>query len=383
LRSILFVESLSLARRIGVGFISELNYLPQLPQDLSIGIGCIGAGFIMADCQLVAYRKHGLNPVAIASRRLEQAQQVADRHAIPKVYANYQDMLSDPQVEVVDIAVPPDCQLDVIREVVRHSNIRGILAQKPLAPSYQQAKLIVDLCRDAGITLAVNQNMRHDHSVCACKSALDRGLFGEPVLATIDMRAIPHWMPWQARQGWMTCRIMSIHHLDTMRYWFGDPTRVFASFRPDPRTGFPHVDGIGLYILEYQSGLRCLICDDVWAGPAREGAASDLGIHWRVEGTAGMARGEIGWPSYPQRQPSTIDYTTVESNQWHRPRWDEVWFPDAFIGPMADLLIALEKGGQPRTSGEENLGTMALVDACYRSASEHRAIEIFGEASNS
>jgi predicted dehydrogenase len=49
---------------------------------------------------------------------------------------------------------------------------------------------------------------------------------------------------------------------------------------------------------------------------------------------------------------------------------------------MADLLIALEKGGQPRTSGEENLGTMALVDACYRSASEHRAIEIIDEASN-
>jgi predicted dehydrogenase len=195
-------------------------------------------------------------------------------------------------------------------------------------------------------------------------------------LATIDMRAIPHWMPWQERQGWLTCRIMSIHHLDTMRFWFGQPQRVFASFTTDPRTRFPHEDGIGLYILEYASGLRCQICDDVWAGPAREGAAADIGIQWRVEGTRGMARGTIGWPGYPQRTPSTLDYTLVGDPRWHRPRWPEVWFPDAFLGPMAELLVALERGATPTLNGRDNLNTMRLVDACYRSAREHRAIEL-------
>ena len=354
----------------------QLDYLPQMPRDLDIGIGCIGAGFIMADCHLVAYRAAGIRPLAIASRRIEQANEVAERHAIGRVYETYQEMLDNPQVEVVDIAVPPDCQLDVVREVVSHGQIRGILAQKPLGVNYAEAKQVVDLCRQANITLCVNQNMRYDQSVRACKSLLDGGRLGEEVLATIDMRAVPHWMPWQQRQGWVTCRIMSIHHLDTMRFWFGDPARVYASFRPDPRTTFPHVDGIGLYILEYDSGLRCMICDDVWTGPAREGAAADIGIGWRVEGTRGMARGTIGWPKYPQRTPSTIDYTTVESDTWHRPRWDEVWFPDAFLGPMAELLVALETGTQPAMSGEDNLGTMALVDACYVSAAEHRAIEL-------
>ena len=43
---------------------------------------------------------------------------------------------------------------------------------------------------------------------------------------------------------------------------------------------------------------------------------------------------------------------------------------------MADLLIALEESRQPTLSGEDNLLTMALVDACYRSAKEHRAVEI-------
>ena len=330
----------------------------------------------MADCHLVAYKQARFNPVAIASKRVVNAKAVADRHGIASVYRHYQDLLNDPKVEVVDVAVPPDLQLGVIREIVKHKQIRGILAQKPLGVNLAEARKIVSLCEKAKITLGVNQNMRYDQSVRACRSALDRGYLGKPVLATIDMRAIPHWMPWQKRQGWVTCRIMSIHHLDTMRYWFGNPNRVFASFRRDPRTKFKHTDGIGLYILEYDNGMRCMICDDVWAGPAREGAASDIGINWRVEGTTGMAKGTIGWPEYPKPTPSTIDFTTTQTGKWHRPRWKKVWFPDAFVGPMAELLCAIETDNAPDISGHDNLKTMELVDACYQSAESHRAIEL-------
>jgi predicted dehydrogenase len=356
--------------------IKPTDYLPKLPADRSTPIGCIGSGFIMADCHLVAYRAAGLNPLAIASRNPQHAGEVAERHAIPNVFETYDELLGDPRLEVVDIAVPPDVLLEVIEQAVRQDHIRGILAQKPLGVNLQQAQRIVSLCREAGKKLCVNQNMRYDQSVRASKSLIDQGVLGDPVLATIDMRAIPHWMPWQERQGWMTCRIMSIHHLDTMRYWFGDPTRVYASFRTDPRTEFEHTDGIGLYILEYDSGLRCLICDDVWTGPAREGAAEDLGIRYRIEGTEGLAKGEIGWPKYPARVPSTLDYTTTDAPVWHCPRWDQVWFPDAFLGPMAELLVALESDAEPAMNGEDNLGTMALVDACYESAEKHVAIEL-------
>ncbi|MBA3315879.1 MAG: Gfo/Idh/MocA family oxidoreductase [Planctomycetota bacterium] len=358
-----------------------LDYLPRLPSDAGqkVGIGCIGAGFIMADCHLVAYRQAGFNPVAISSRDPERAKAVAKRHDIAKTYASYSELLDDPQVEVVDIAVPPDIQREVVREVVKHKQIRGVLAQKPLGVNYAQAKEIVALCRDAGITLAVNQNMRFDQSIRGCKSLLERDVLGEPVLATIDMRAIPHWMPWQQRQGWVTLRIMSIHHLDTFRYLFGDPERIYASVRPDPRTTFPHEDGICLYILEYANGFRAASWDDVWAGPAKEGAAADIGIRWRVEGTIGMAHGTIGWPSYPERTPSTLDYTTShgpDAGRWISPRWDEVWFPDAFVGPMAELLLALEEHREPSIGGEDNLKTMALVDAAYLSAAEHRAVTL-------
>ncbi|MDA0589543.1 MAG: Gfo/Idh/MocA family oxidoreductase [Planctomycetota bacterium] len=364
----------------------DLEYRPRMPQRKDVSIGCIGSGFIMADCHLVAYRQAGFNPVAIASRNFDNAKAVADRHGLAKTYGDYRDLLDDAEIEVVDIAVPPDIQLEVVREAVqRNGHLRGILAQKPLGMNYAEAVEIVRLCEDAGITLAVNQNMRYDQSIRACRSLLDRGDLGEPVFASIDMRAIPHWMPWQERLGWVTLRIMSIHHLDSFRFLFGDPQRVFASIRSDPRTAtkFPHEDGICLYILEYENGMRASSWDDVWTGPAMEGAEGDIGICWRVEGTEGLARGTIGWPSYPERTPSTLEFTSARHpGKWHQPTWDEVWFPDAFVGPMAQLLVALETASEPEIGGRDNLGTMALVEACYLSAKEHRAVEI-AEISNS
>ena len=356
----------------------DLNYKPALPSRMDTPIGCIGSGFIMADCHLVAYRDVGFNPIAIASRTPANAKAVAERHSIPAIYDTWQELLDDTNIEVVDIAVPPDNQIEMVRETVRREHIKGILAQKPLGKDYAEAKEIVRLCRESGITLGVNQNMRYDQSIRACKDILDRGYLGEPVLATIDMRAIPHWMPWQERLGWVTLRIMSIHHMDSFRFLFGDPVRIFASVRPDPRTNekFAHEDGICLYILEYESGLRAASCDDVWTGPAREGAEGDIYIRWRVEGTDGMARGTIGWPEYPDPSPSTMDFTTKGQPGWMQPRWDEVWFPDAFAGPMAQLLCALENGTEPEIGGEDNLRTMALVEAAYQSVAEHRAVEL-------
>jgi predicted dehydrogenase len=328
----------------------------------------------MRDCHLVAYRQAGFNPVAIASRDPARARSVADAYGIPNCRATYQEVMADPAVAVLDVAVPPDVQPALIRAAVEHKDhLRGILAQKPLALSVREARECVELCAAAGIVLAVNQNMRYDQSIRAMKDLLNRGWLGEPVLGTIDMRAIPHWMPWSRTLASLSTFVMSIHHLDTFRYWFGTPDRVMASTRPDPRTTFPHRDGINLYILEYDNGCRASACDDVWTGPSREGCASDIGIRWRVEGTEGLARGTIGWPRYPERTPSTLDYATRRRpDEWVSPRWNEVWFPDAFVGTMAQLLCAVEDGTEPEISGRDNLETIALCEAVVASAREHR-----------
>src|SRR5438477_1193387 len=97
-----------------------LNYLPRLPKRRDWRIGCAGAGFIMRDCHLVAYRQAGFNPVAIASRNPATAQAVAELHRIPTVHSTIDGLLADSEIEVLDIAVPPDIQPALIRRAVKH-----------------------------------------------------------------------------------------------------------------------------------------------------------------------------------------------------------------------------------------------------------------------
>jgi len=356
----------------------NLEHIAPPPKRKDFAIGVVGAGFIVRDIQLVAYAHAGYNVQAIACDAPEQARSAAQLRGVPKVYDTYQELLADPAIEVVDIAIPPHAQIDVIREAAKYAGrIKGILAQKPLAVNYAAAKETARVCADAGITLAVNQNMRYDHSIRALRTVLDRGWLGESVLATIEMRAIPHWQEFLKGYDRLELLNMGIHHLDCFRFLFGDPESVFVSARTDPRTRFAHRDGICLYILEYANGFRAAGWDDVWAGPAREGGAPDTYIKWRVEGTEGLAQGTIGWPSYPNAVPSTIDFTTArEPGVWFSPRWKEVWFPDAFEGTMGALLDAIARGAEPVIGASDNLHTMALVDACYRSLDEHRPVRL-------
>ena len=341
---------------------------------MDLRIGIVGSGFIVNDCHLVAYRKAGFNPVAIASRTRANAEKVARLHGIPKVCDTPGQLLDDPAIEILDIAVPPMHQLALIKNACERKTLKGILAQKPLGMNYAESVEAVETCEKSGIVLAVNQNMRYDSSVRAAKMLLANGALGEPVFATIDMRGIPHWMDWHKDLGWLTLRIMSIHHLDTFRHWFGDPEGIYCSVRTDPRTKFPHADGICTYILEYANGLRCVGIDDTWTGPAKEGCPADIRIEWRIEGTKGLAIGDIGWCKDPYTSPSTIRYATIGDKEWHRPMWPESWFPDAFIGTMAQLLIALETGKEPAISGRDNLKTMALVEAAYLSAASFKSV---------
>jgi predicted dehydrogenase len=356
----------------------HLYHLPPTPSHIDVGIGVVGAGFIVRDCHLVAYQSAGYRVAGITSRSIEKACEVAELRGIPRVYGSLDAMLDDPGVEVIDVAVPPNEQPGLIHRILdRNRHVRGLLAQKPLAMSYAEAKELVDACDKAGVALQVNQNMRYDHSVRALKTLLNRGVLGEPVLATIEMRAIPHWMPWAQAGRSLSTFIMSIHHLDTFRYWLGDPVRVLASARPDPRTQFPHTDGINLYILEYADGVRASGWDDVWAGPIQQGTSPEITVRWRFEGTEGMAVGEIGWPRWPEHVPSTIDYTCIRDNgSWRRPRWAESWFPDAFAGTMGGLLRALETGGEADISGRDNLKTIALCEAVLAGARDHRVVAL-------
>jgi predicted dehydrogenase len=341
-------------------------------------IGCVGAGFIMADVHLAAYAAAGFPVVAIASRTEAKAAEVAKRWGIPRVHATPQALIEDPEVEIVDIAFPPDQQPALIRHALRQPHVKAILAQKPLAMDFATAKALAAEARTAGKMLSVNQNMRFDQSMRVLRQVLDRGALGEPVIATIEMRAVPHWQPFLRDYGRLTLLNMSIHHLDVLRFLLGDPTEIYTAARTDPRTQFAHRDGITVSTLKFPSGCIAVSLEDVWSGPREAGYSSDIYIKWRVEGTQGVAQGTIGWPDYPVGSPSTLRYAskTDTSGEWVEPRWETRWFPHAFAGVMEQLQYAVKTGEAPLLNVDDNVKTMALVEAAYRSLDENRSVKL-------
>jgi predicted dehydrogenase len=91
-----------------------------------------------------------------------------------------------------------------------------------------------------------------------------------------------------------------------------------------------------------------------------------------------VAQGTIGWPDYPNGSPSTLRYSSRHATDgaWVEPRWDTMWFPHAFKGVMAQLQDALRDGREPQLSGQDNVKTMALVEAGYRSLQEGRSVRL-------
>ena len=338
-------------------------------------IGCIGAGMIMAECHLAAYKEAGFPVAAIASRTWANAAKVAERWDIPRVHDTPEALIEDEAVDIIDLAFPPDQQPALIRQALKQPHIKAILAQKPLALSLAEAIRLRDEAKAAGKILSVNQNMRYDQSMRVLKQIIEAGELGDLVFAQIDMHAIPHWQPFLEDYDRLTLSNMSVHHLDVLRFLFGDVDEITTQTRKDPRTTFDHQDGITISTLRFASGVLAVSLEDVWSGPRQGGYQDDQHIGWRVEGLAGVAKGTIGWPT---GAASTLRYASTKTTggAWREPNWGTMWFPQAFIGVMEQLQYALKSGTAPALSVADNVKTMALVEAGYRSISERRTVKL-------
>jgi predicted dehydrogenase len=346
---------------------AELDIAPHLGTK-SYRIGIIGAGKIVRECHLPAYRSMGWEVVRIASRTAASAQAAAEGFDIGAASGDLLDVIRDERVEVVDISLPPHLHREIAEAAFEAG--KHVLLQKPMAATLDDARAIVAAADRAAVKLAVNQNGRWDPAIRALRELLDRGVFGTLVTASIEMRTRQPWQEfWKDAEHYPRLMLlgMSIHHLDQFRYLFGDPLEITAFLATYP--GQPWVgDSIALYALRYESGLLATAFDDGFPW------LRDWSEDYRVEGLGAIARGTIGWTDGGF---STLEFTTRERpDSWTRPAFTRKWFPDAFVATMGELFRAIESGGQASISGRDNLGTLRLIEAGYTSAAERRAVRL-------
>ena len=347
----------------------QLDYKPKLPRRLDHGIAIVGAGGIVNYAHLPAYKRAGFKVIGITDKNADAAKKTAEEHGIPNVYPAVEALLRDPQVEIVDIAVYPAGQAEIVEKAAAAG--KHMLCQKPFADEYSKAARNVELAAKAKVKIGVNQQMRWDAGIRCARLLMDQGWLGTPTYATIQVHCNTNWSlwPWIYAGNRLEVMFHSIHYVDSLRYLFGQPNYVFTSGSRAPGET-TCAETKTLTVWEYNSGLQVLIdaCHSTWT--------DDHYAIFRFEGTEGVIKGTIGLMyNYPAGRPDTLEFMSKKNpGYWFSPRLDSLWIPDAFVGPMASLLRAVEDDTEPETSGQDNLQTLQVVFAEYRSMAEKRAV---------
>ncbi len=344
--------------------------------ETSIPIAVIGCGGIVRDAHLPAYRMAGFNVLAMTDTDPRRAQELAQRFG-SRVVSSVSDLvsLSRESPVVYDVAVPASAILSVLEQL---PDAAAVLIQKPLGEELAEAQQIVDLCHRKRLVAAVNFQLRYAPYILAARRLIESGVIGD--LHDIEVR-VTVYMPWHLWTFLETAPRVeivyhSIHYVDLIRSFLGEPRRVFALTVKHPDTLKLHSTRTNI-ALDYGQSIRANITTNHGHKFGLE--AQESYVKW--EGTRGAIKATLGLlMNYPKGEPDALRACVLDE-KGHAGAWRDVpfqgsWYPHAFIGSMASLMRFVEGTSTVLpTRVEDALQTMAVVEAAYRD-SEYGGTEV-------
>ena len=327
----------------------------------------IGAGGIVHDAHLPAYRKAGYAVHALCDRDLERARRLAAEFDVALVFDSVPAAIAAaPADAVFDIALPPEHFADVLEHLPDGA---PVLLQKPLGNHAEQTRRIVETCRRKGLVAAVNTQLRFCPYVAAARSAIAAGRIGELYDLEVQVEVNTPWelFPYVRTLERIELNMHSVHYIDLVRSFLGDPQSVSCVTVGQP--GRAHANTRSDVIHHYGARpVRAIVATnhDHRFGPRYEQSS----IKW--EGTRGAIRAQMGLLlDYPRGREDSLEMYLDDDPQagWQPLPFHGTWFPDAFIGSMGALLRYLEGSVPSLPTGIEDVRrTMAVVEAAYDSS---------------
>jgi len=331
---------------------------PRTPRPIVV----IGAGGIVENAHLPAYALARFPVLAIADTVPEKARALADRFGVKRAFDSVADIARfAPPDAVYDIAVPAANLLDVIREL---PDGVPVLLQKPMGETLHEARLIRELCRSKGLVAAVNFQLRYAAAILSARSLQRKGILGEVHDMEIQVRTHMPWANWSflAKAPRIEVLYHSIHYVDLVRSWFGDPRAIFARTVRNP--GTPALQATkSILVMDYGEWKRVFIATNhnYRFGEEYERAF----VQW--EGTNGAMRATLGVIlNYPHGKPDKLELSTAADPRWIAQPCDGQWFPHAFAGSMGSLQAYAEGSvNYLPTRVDDAYRTMQVVEAIY------------------
>ncbi|MGQ9554408.1 MAG: Gfo/Idh/MocA family protein [Anaerolineae bacterium] len=306
--------------------------------DTTYKVGIIGCGRI-SGAHAAAYKSNpGYNLVAAADVKPEAARTLADKYGIPAVYTDYREMLASEKLDVVSICTWAGLHAEVT-VTAAESGMRGILCEKPMAPSLAEAERMMQACAANGVKLAVGHQHRFDPAWVKGRELIAAGAIGTPLLVSA-----------RASDGLLN---NGTHYLDGIRYVLGDPKAQWVMAQVERKTdryerGEPIEDRL-IGLVAFSNGTRALIEVDTPQVPSEEALPVLL-----LSGTKGTM--SLSWTGYrllDARGEQVAEFTgDVSSHQRQA-----VEFLRWLDGEIADY----------RCSAAQAYETVAIMMAMYES----------------
>ncbi|OGV96673.1 dehydrogenase [Microgenomates group bacterium RBG_16_45_19] len=142
----------------------------------TIGVGLAGAGFIGA-AYVESLRRSGIQVLGLAENTREKAHQKAVELGIPRSYASLDDMLGDPDIDVVHLATPNHLHYSQVMAALQAG--KHVICEKPLAMNTDESAEMVKLAAERGLVNVVDYNIRMYPLVQQARSMVQNGEIGE------------------------------------------------------------------------------------------------------------------------------------------------------------------------------------------------------------
>ncbi len=332
----------------------------------------LGCGF-WSKFQIGAWSElEGAELVAVYNRTLSKAQNIADYFKVPRIYDDAEKLFQNEKPDFVDIITDVDTHARFVKMAVSNG-VKHIICQKPMAPDFETAKEMVDVCEKAGAKLYIHENYRWQAPVRKFRQIIDSGVIGKPFKARVSfLSGYPVFdnQPFLKELDHFILTDMGSHVLDTARFLFGECDELWCETRAINK-GIRGED-LAVILMNMKNGMP-VYTEMSYASIVEHDSFSTL--HILVEGEKGSVFLGPGFEIKTTTKERTVSETVkFPSYPWADP--DYIVNHESGIHINRNILEAIEGKGNAENTGKDNLETVRLIWACYSSAETGKKIKI-------
>jgi predicted dehydrogenase len=213
-----------------------------------IRLGILGTGRMAGDFAAGLRHADNVELVAVASRSAESAQRFASAFAVPRHYASYAALSSDPKVQLVYVATPHSCHLD--NSLMCLDAGKAVLCEKPFTINAREAAMVIKKARDKRLFLMEAMWTRYIPAVVRLRELLAQNVIGKVQLMTAGGAYMPPFDPanylFRPDLGGGVLLDAGVYLVSMASMVFGAPDKVLATASLG-RTGVDEHDAMLLH----------------------------------------------------------------------------------------------------------------------------------------